>query len=209
MARPEVSALAEVFYEAMGFHRDRDEENDWALLKFCAAWVSPLDPVYELVRERDDAAPWGILLDPDRCPAECLSYLAQWVGVLLTPEMTEADRRTAIREPTGWARGREPAVRIAALPTLTGTRRIIIRSRTPEVGIHYIRTLASETPDPERTRAALRDALPAWEVLNYEALAGVTWADVAAGWEDWAAVAAEFESWADLADLLPDELPEP
>lgn len=209
MARPEVSELAEQFFGALGFHAEDDEANDWPLLRFCAAWIAPLEPVNEIVRERGDSPPWGVLFDVDNCPAWALPFLAQYVGVVITPEMSEDQIRNEILEPTGWARGREPAIRIAAQRTLTGDQRVIIRPRTPEAGVHYIRTLKSETPDEERTRAVLRAALPAWEVLDYAAIDGVTWGDIAASYEDWAEILATFDGWADLADILPDELPEP
>lgn len=203
------SELWEGLYEALGYHRVTDPSRGYALRGFCEAWCSTLQPVNEIVRERDDGPAWAILFDVDLCPAGSLPYLAQYVGVVLTPEMSEEQIREELREPTGWARGRLPAIRLAGQRTLTGTRRVIVRPRTPEVGFHYIRTLQAETPDQERTRAQLRAAVPAWEVLGYEAIDGVTWADVEASWEDWGEIAGTFESWADLADILPDELPEP
>lgn len=193
----------------MGFHQDADALLDWPLLRFMAAWIGPLEPVYEIVRERDDSPPWGLLFDADNCPAKRLPFLAQYVGVVPTPGMTEEQLRNEIREPTGWTRGRKPAIVLAGQRTLTGTKRVIVRPRTPEVGIHYIRTLASETPDEARTRADLRAALPAWEVLDYQAIEGVTVDDVAASWETVDDLATAFTTVDDLADVLPEELPEP
>jgi hypothetical protein len=209
MARPEVSELAETFYAALGFHQDTDEANDWALLKFVAAWVSPLDPVYEIVRERDDAAPWAVLFDVDNCLAESLPYLAQYVGVVLTPEMDEEQQRNEIREPTGWKRGQEPSIRIAVQRTLEDDESlVIIHPRTPEVGHTYVRSLLSQTPDPARTAAIVRAAVPAWEVLSYEAINGVTIADVAASanWETVADLAADFSTVQALTEILPTEI---
>ncbi|HXS32239.1 MAG TPA: phage tail protein [Solirubrobacterales bacterium] len=203
------SKLWEQLYEALGYHQEADPATGYALRQFCEGWCGTLQPVHELVRERDDGPAWAILFDVDECPAASLPYLAQYVGVVLTPEMSEADIREAIREPVGWARGRLPAIKISGKPTLTGTRRVIVRPRTPVPGAHYIRTLATETPEEERTRVRLRAAVPAWEVLDYEAIAGVTWEDVAAGWKDFAALTAAFTDFGDLADTLPTELPEP
>jgi hypothetical protein len=203
------SNLWEELYAALGYHRETDPASGFSLRKFCEAWCSTLQPVYEIVRERDDGPAWAILFDVDLCPATSLPYLAQYVGVVLTPEMSEEQIREELREPTGWARGRLPAIRLTAQRTLTGTRRVIVRPRTPSVGKHYIRTLKAETPEEARTRVQVRAAVPAWEVLDYAAIDGVTWTDVDAGWDDWAEVAGAFDTWADLADLLPDELPEP
>jgi hypothetical protein len=207
------SNLWELLYQELGFHVDDDVHG--VLQGFCIGWCAPAQSIYDLVRERDDGTPsWGILWDVDRCPAEQLPYLAQCVGVVVTPEMTEEQIRNEIREPTGWARGREPAIRIAIQRTLDSLvqgeeKRVIIRSRTPAVGEHYIRVLKSQCPDEARSAAVAREKVPAWEVLDFAAIDGVSWADVAAGWDDWSDIAGEFADWADLADILPDELPEP
>lgn len=184
-------------------------DTTFPLRRFCEAWCAPLQPVHDLVRERDDGPAWAVLFDADLCPAESLPYLAQYVGVVITPEMSEEQIRNEIREPTGWARGRAPAIKIAAQRTLTGTKRVIVRPRTPDVGNHYIRTFSTETPDEARTRAVLRAAVPAWEALDYEAVDAVTVEDVAAGWKTVLDLAGAFTSVADLADILPNELPDP
>lgn len=208
MAKPAVSDLTLGFYEALGWFTEKDEANDWALLKFCAAWVGMLDPVYELAREREGRDAWAILLDPDNCPAKGLPYLAQYVGVILTADMTEAQQRAEIKHPTGWRRGELESIVLAAQRTLTGTKRVIVHPRTPEIGSHYIRTLATETPSEERTREVLRAALPAWEKLDYEALTGVTVGDLEAGWpESVAELEGAFTDLADIEDTTPAELP--
>jgi len=184
-------------------------DTTWPLLKHCAAWMAPAEPIHEIVRERNDSPSWGILFDADECPATELPYTVQYVGVVITPEMSEEQIRNELKEPTGWARGRTRSIKIAGQRALTGTKRVIVRPRTPEAGMHYIRTLASETPDEERERKVLRAAVPAWEVLDYEAISGVSWADIAASFKDWSVVKTAFTDWADLADTLPSELPEP
>ena len=200
-------ALWEQLYDALGFHREADPDQGYALRKFCEAWCAAIVPAYDLVRERaDGTAPWGILFDAERCPAESLPYLAQYVGVVITPEMSEEQIRDEIGQPTGWSRGQEASIRIACQRTLTGARRVTVRPRTPSPGFHYIRTLAWETPEPDRTEAVLRRSVPAWEVLDYEAVVGVAWEDVAASWADWSTITSTFDSWADLADTLPEEL---
>lgn len=202
------SNLWELLYEALNPLNDPDPDDH--LLKFCQGVCAPMQPAYDLVRERDDMVGWSIAFDVDEAPAEVLPFLAQHVGVVPTPEMTEEQLRNEIREPTGWTRGQSSTVIVIGQRGLTGSKRVILRERTPSPGHCYIRTLKSETPDEAKTYADLRwQGVPAWEVLDYAALDGVTWADVAVGWEDWADVASAFDSWADLADLLPSELPEP
>lgn len=205
MARPVVSELSEQMYAALGWHTEADEDNDWALLKFVAAWVETLlDPVYQFEAEDEEGnTPWSLLLDPDNCPASALPYLAQYVGVEVVPEQTEEQLRKEIKEPTGWARGRINAVKVAAGRGLTGTQLVIVKPRTPEVGMHYVRTLLSETPDPARTETTIRAAIPAWEQLDYEAFVGMTWADVIAKYATWADVIAEVPTWQDLLEQTP------
>lgn len=176
---------------------------------FTQVLMSPIEGVYEIVREREDGTPgWAIAVDPDNAPAEVLAWLSQFPGVVITPEMSAAQIRLEIKEPTGWARGRLNSIKVAAGRGLTGTRLVIVRPRFPEVGIHYIRTLLSETPDPARTEATIRAALPAWEVLDYEAINGVTVADVAAStkWETVSDLAAAFSTVQALTEILPDEI---
>jgi hypothetical protein len=203
-----MSLLVEEFYEAQGVFARKDESGD--LLVFCRAWMLGLERVYEIVRDREDGRPgWAIALDPDECDEGGLDYLGQYPGAILTPEMSTAQRRAEIKAPTTWRRGQTETMRTAIRRTLTGAKKVIIRERTPEAHDIYVRTLKSETPDEARTEAVARANKLAGLVMDYEALDGVAWADVAAGWDDWGAVSAEFPTWADLADLLPDELPEP
>jgi hypothetical protein len=201
----EAASVADIFYDSLGHHVEDDVSGD--LRKLSEGLSLPLQQMYDLVRPRLDQDGWAILLDPDECPAYALPWLAYWVGVTVTPEMTEEQIRNEIRQPTGWKRGQEDSIRIAAQRTLTGTREVIIHARTPEPGYHYIRTFLSETPDPERTEAVLRAALPAWQVLHYRAISDVSWEDINSNWT-WAELETDFKDWADVEDTLPSELPE-
>lgn len=202
--------LWEVLYEAFGYMRDFDPDNGYALRKLCEAWCAPLQRPYDVVRERaDQPAPFSVLFDPDQCPAWLLPYAVQWVGVVPTPEMSEAQLREEFRQPAGWARGRPESIKTAIRRTLTGEQRVILKAQTPEVGHHYIRVLLSECPDPARTAAVARAAVPAWEALDFAAIAGVSLADLEAGWpESLEELEGAFTSLADIEDTLPDELPE-
>lgn len=203
----EGTQLWEQLYEATGFHRDFD--TDGSLQKFCEALCDPIQPVYDLVREREDRPGWSVLFDPDECPAAFLPYLAQYVGVVVTPEMDTAQLRAEIKQPTGWARGSVESIRIATRRTLEGEDPlVIIHSRTPEAGCTYVRTLLSQTPDPVRTAAIVRAETPAWNKLDYQAIEGVTVADVSAStnWETVADLAAAFSTVQDLSEILPSEI---
>ena len=206
MPAPSVSDLTLSLYGSLGWLTLEDEANDWALLKMVATWVEVnLDPVYELAREGPNGEPpWSKLYDPDECPAFALPYLAMHVGVVITPEMNEAQIRDECREPTGLKRGQPEAIRVATRRTLTGENPlVIIRSRTPEPFHHYVRTLLAETPDPARTERVVREEVPAWEKLDYEAFVGMTWADVIAKYATWADVVAEVPTWQDLIEDTP------
>lgn len=195
------SNLWEILYASLAPLNNPDP--DEALLKFCQALCEPLQPIYDLVRERDDQAAWAILLDPDNCPAASLPYLAQYTGAILTPGMDEAQQRAEIGEPTSWKRGQEPAIRLMIQRTLTGTKQVTIHPRTPEVGHHYIRTLASETPSEARTAAVARQAVPAWEALDYAVFTDFTLDDFAAKWTTLAEAEAAYGS----MEAIPNDVP--
>lgn len=200
--------LWEQLYEAMGWFTSLDAENDFALRRVCEAWCVPLQRIYDIVRERNDQVGWAIALDPDNAPAEYLPYLAQWVGAVLTPGMSLEQQRLEIKEPTGWKRGQVPSITLITKRELTGTQWVRIRPRTPGPGEIYIRTLLSETPNPERVEQELLDhGIPAWELLDYEAIEGVSYADIAAGWTDYEELREAFPDYAHIRDMLPDELP--
>lgn len=184
-------------------------ESNTDLLAFCVALTSPLQPIYDLVRERDDQKGWTILLDPQNVPAQFLPYLAQWVGAILTPGMGEEQRRLEIEQPTSWKRGQDPSIELVTKRELTGEKWVRIRQRTPAPGHTYIRTLLSETANPDRVKVDLEEhGVPAWQKLDYEAIAGVSYADIAAGWNDYEELRAAFPDYAAIRDMLPDELPE-
>ncbi|HEX5592014.1 MAG TPA: phage tail protein [Solirubrobacterales bacterium] len=216
------SFLWELLYEPMGYLRRLDEEEGTPhhnhLRMFLEGECEPLQPLYDLLRERSDGTPpYGILYDPQRCPAEQLPFLAMHVGAILTPDMNEAQRRAEIEQPTTWRRGQKAnkseALKLPIRKTLATSDgspgRVIVRERTPGPADLYVRTLKEETPDPGLTERVAAEHKVAGLVLDYEAIDGVTWADIAAAFEDWGEVEDTFTSWADLADTLPDELPEP
>lgn len=203
------SFVWEEMYDAMGFHRERDAEFGYPLRIFCEGWCKPLQAVYDIVRDRGDRPGWAILFDPDECPAESLPYLAQFVGARLVPEMTEAQQRAEIKEPSTWRRGTTEAFKTTLRRTLTGTQRVIVRERTPEPWDMYVRVLASECAEPTRTERLAKEFKVGGLVLDFAVLEGVTVDDVAAGWETVDELAEAFSSVEDLAAILPDELPEP
>lgn len=200
--------LWELIYESLGFHREDDPATGYQLQKLCESLCNPYQPFYDLVRERDNQQGWAVLFDPDNCPERWLAFLSQLDGVRLTAEMTVEQQRGEIKAPTGWRRGQPETIRTATRRTLVPTNpeelaRVIIRPRTPEPGMHQVRTWLSQTPDPTRTEQVIRENLAAWEMLEYQAVTGMTYADVKAEEETYAAVKADFATYKDLVEALP------
>jgi hypothetical protein len=207
----EAAALADIFYNSLGHHVEDDVSGD--LQKLSEGLCLPLQPMYDLVRPRLDQDGWAILLDPDECPAYALPWLAQVVGVRLTPGMSEEQQRNEIRQPTGWKRSWIESIRIGTRATLKPVAEeellVIIHPRTPEPGRHYIRTLLAQTPEPDRTEWLLEHKLtPAWERVDYAAIETTTFDDIADSWKAFAALVAAKPSFKKVAETLPAELPE-
>lgn len=208
MARPIVSEAAEELYEALEpAFTDGDEDRGWTTLNLCAALVgSGIDQVHFYVIERDDGTPgWGIALDADQAPAEALAWLAQFDGAVLTPQMTEEQRRQAIKVPEGLKRGSIPAIESVSKRRLTGSQTVMIDERYTGAAYRMrIRTLASETPDPARTEEEIRrEQKPIGIVLIFEAITTWDWADLRAAHATWADVIASFDTWEEARTQLP------
>lgn len=208
MARPVVSEAAEELYEALEpAFTDGDEDRGWATLNLCAALVGAgIDEVHFFVTERDDGTPgWGIALDADQAPAEVLPWLAQFDGAVLTPQMTEEQRRAAINEPEALQRGRIPAIESVARRRLTGAKTVLLDERWTGGGYRMrIRTLASETPDPARTEDEIRrEQKPIGIVLTYLAITTWDWLDLRTAEATWADVQADFDTWLIARTQLP------
>ena len=160
-------SVAEQITESLGpFARESED-----LGEFVEGLTAPIELPYEIVGEEDQEYGWSIVLDPDLCPAEALPWLAQFEGVELTEDMNEAQRRAAIRSRDGSGRGR-PATIIGRIErTLTISRRVIVSEQHEgDAYILWIRTLASETPDENLTRAAAVSQKPAGIVLDYDTI---------------------------------------
>lgn len=209
------SSLAALTYQDLGWFRELDEEGPGDLRLVIEALSRPSQQTYDVVRPRTDRDGWDIALDPDEAPASFLRWLAQWVGVEPKPEMSEQQLRDEIREPTGWKRGQPEALRVSVRSTLIPVVEgedllVIIHPNVPEVGRHYVRTLLSQTPEPDRTEAVLRAKLPWWQRLDYEAMTDPTWADLSAStnWTTWADLTADpdFADWQDLTEITVEDL---
>jgi hypothetical protein len=211
MPKPELGPIGEQLYANLGWWASEDEANDWALANLIDAFAKIyLEPIYEIVAEGANGEKgWMLALDPENAPPRYLLFQSQFVGAVLTPNMSIEQQRQEIAEPTGWARGRLPSITLIAQRELTGTKWVRIKPRTPGPGKIYIRTLAEETRNPARVEAELLEhGIPAWELLSYAAIEGVTVEDVAAGWKTVEELAGAFATVDEVTHLLPEDLPE-
>lgn len=210
------SELWDVLYGSLGFHQDTDEETGYQLRQLCEVLMTPYQRVYDLIRERvgpghtQRYAPGTIMLDPDNVPAEGLRYLSQYVGAKLLPNMDEAQRRAEIKHPTTWKRGQTETIELVVKRELTGSAWIRIKPRTPGPGRVYIRVLESQCSHPDRLeQTLLTEAIPAWDLLDFEAILGVKYVDIDAGWKTYGELDEAFagKTYKDLDHILPEELP--
>lgn len=178
--------LADQIYESLGPFAAEDQSGD--LEKFTAALVGPAETVYEIVGEEDQEFGWSIVFDVDNCPAELLPWLAQFEGVELTPDMSEAARRSAIKVREGAARGRPATIVERIRRTLAIDRRVIIQEKDGDAYNLTIRTFAAETPNPALTEAAAISQKPAGLLLDFAVIEEDSYAALELAYEDYEAV---------------------
>lgn len=196
--KPAVSAAAEELYAALEPFAALDEETDWTTLRVCDALVTgDLDLLHELVTETDTRAPWELLFDPAHCPASCLPYLGQYVGVPITAEMSEAEAREAIAEPSGFGRGTVKQIETVAKRFLTGSKTVIVTERyLGQAWRLLVETLEGETPNPAELEAAiLREAKPIGIRLFLNKKVVWNWGEVRAVKATWLVVREQYATW--------------
>lgn len=194
--RPDVAGFTDRWYESLPeVFRTADVGTDFTLLRFLDLIGASADTVEQLLDRFDpeDGSP-SQLVDPDTADAGWLPWLAQLVGVVLEPRLSEPERRDAIRfASSGWRAGTKTAIADAARSALTGSRYVrVIPHRTPAgpggLWDVLLVTRLSETPDVGVVLATvvMRHAKPAgvklWH-LAYQA----TWAQLEAAYPTWAA----------------------
>jgi Phage tail protein (Tail_P2_I) len=162
-------SFAARLYAALGPLAQRDPEAAWSLLIYVNAIGTMFQVLDVYVRDTPEGPGWSPLLDLDRCPAEALPYLAQFVGVRLLPGATEEESRARIASTDGFKRGTPAAMRGAAIDTLTGAKRVVFRERYGDPYALDVLTFTSETPDPAMTLRALVSQKPGGIVLSYRA----------------------------------------
>lgn len=130
----------------------------------------------------DQIPPGRALSDPSVAPSWALAHAAQYTGAILpgrvageTEEAWLARARDAAVYPGGIKRGTEEAVRRTAAAYLTGTKSVFV-SYTEDPYEVVLRTITSETPDPDAVQLAVegdfvsggrRGAIGAHQKLSY------------------------------------------
>lgn len=183
-----------------------DEELGNPLLRFVQAWTHGLAAIDAVVRDNvETGVPgYGSVMDPRTAPAAWLPWLAQFVGTRLSPSDSPTEQRHRIENVEGLRRGSAQTIRSAAERTLTGSKYLVINER--HLGSAYrlaIRTLASETPDPDTVRRDLMAQKPAGIVLNYQAISTITYGDIAATKSSYAEVKSSYSSYKRMLTDIP------
>jgi len=177
-----------------------DQEAGWPLIALCRAIAAPLNPIVDLTRDDPDNnhPGWGQALMPTIAPEWMLDWLGQLVGLRFPPDATVAEKRAGM-DRRHLLRGTPAATVAAAQATLTGTRTVHMVERVGGDAAHYsVTTIASETPDPAATEAAVR-ATKHWGLrLTYSTVPGGDWDTLIGAHADWDSVVSTFTDWADV-----------
>lgn len=168
MPPPVVSQAAERIYESLVPYQ-KDDSETWLLLHLCEATARTLQKPTDVLRHDETGSGWRRALDPARCPAWLLPWLAQWAGVENVTGLTEEQQRTIVADAPGLRRGTLGALTAATKLHLTGTANVGILERDGGAYRISILTQVDETPDPAATYNDILSQLPAGLVLNYVA----------------------------------------
>lgn len=207
LAPAPVGGTLDRVYDALPDHyRHADESNDWPLYRWLAGVCAELGEVEQMqaridyVSVGDGGAPGDTsdLVDPATADPAWLPWLGQLVGVAITPDLTDAERRDGILyASSGWRAGTKAAVADAAKTELTGSKYAFVYdhsvSEPGDGGIWdvLIITRTTETPDVGAVLAAVarRGAKPAGVVLHHIAY-NAAWDTVESSYPTWGAIEA-------------------
>lgn len=156
-----------------------------------------------------DVVSWQALFDVDIAPMAGLPWLAQCVGDRIPVGLGESDARAWVSAAPNWTRGTESgivsAIKRLLLPPATvqfGTR--VKLDGTFDDDYIAVMTYATQTPDPQAVRNALRRTVPADIVWEYDVVDAATWALVEAGMADWTQLESTYgPTWHDVGGAKP------
>lgn len=128
MTQPAVSDAGQRIYDAVAAYHEGDEAAGWPLLHLCEALAQAFRKPTEVLRHDDLGSGWRRTMDPDRAAAWTLSWLAQFVGTQVPPQITTSPLRAMIRDAPGLLAG--------SLPALIGAGRAQLDD--PDTGILHV-----------------------------------------------------------------------
>lgn len=197
MAAPEITPTAQFLLDEVGVAQPGDETRGYPARLLVGAVGKALGEFFDLVRDTDAGPGWSAFYDPDRTPVWALPWLAQHVGVTLTPGLSEQQQRDRITSPPAFERGTLTGMQKAAQQTLSGNQYVFLKEREGSPYRVTIVTRTSETPDAAATIAAARSQKPAGLILTHVTTTVRTWLEAQqAGGNTWAGVAATYGNWA-------------
>lgn len=156
-----------------------------------------------------DVVSWQALFDVDIAPMAGLPWLAQCVGERVPVGIDEQGARDWIKSAPNWIRGTELGIVNAVKRLLVAPATVQFGTRvkldgSPDDDYIAIVTYATQTPDPQAVRNALRRTVPADIVWQYDVLDAATWALVQAGMADWDELETTYgPTWHDVGGAKP------
>lgn len=170
----------------------------WAL---CDGIYAMFEQVETLTATRsDELSGWANLLDIDAIDTDKLGYLAQFVGVALTPGLSDADQRAWISATTGFARCRPATIITQVQSTLTGTKTVTLRERVPNAWEYTVVTKPSETPDPTYTNQMIQEQKPGPDIVTHLMVESPDYEWVKDSYTTYAAVKAAYATYQDITN---------
>lgn len=194
-AHPPINEVGEMLYTALDAFTDKDEENGWALLRFCEAIGNMYTEVNDLVSDTDEGIGWSSIMDVERAPTKWLGWLAQFIGVTLVAGLDDAAQRQRIVETDGFKRGKPSAIQGAARTKLIGTQTVYLIERHGSVARTTVSTLPAETPDPAAVLEAILEQKPAGDLFSHALVQLGDWDTVRDTHADWTDVSNTFANW--------------
>lgn len=195
-------------YDAVGPLMLQDAENGNVGQILCAALATMLDDPAYVARDGINVDSSGkvlpghaVLFDVDNVQGKWLPWLSQFVGdssaVVTAPD--DATRRSIIKHPTNFLRGRTSTIIARAQTTLTGAKTVIYNQNVGSDAWHVtISTYVSETPDPTATVNAIMSVWPAWLIPTINTITGGDYATLAASHSTYALMEAAHTHYSDI-----------
>lgn len=148
-----------------------DAQHGNAMYHICRAVGGMMAPL-EVVRDDDHGPGYSSLLDLDRAPAGGLGWLGMFAGVRIVQGLSDAEQRERIDATDGFKRGTPGAILTAAKKSLSRPATPILLERYPTPYSFRVITYTSQTPDPARVVADVREQKPVGLVFTHAVHSG-------------------------------------